>query len=183
MLASPANVNDFFNGTDFTGWNISSAGKWQVTGGAIIGHGSVDRAEFITSDLTAAAFHFKARVQVSGAGAWAEIAIRGDQREGGYTGVSLRLTPSDADGKAGVAEMVRYDAGQAGKRVAVSQAWSSEGIPVEITAKGGTVNVRLIGGSGANILGGEATDRTNFHFRVFGANAQVKITGLELKVE
>jgi putative heme-binding domain-containing protein len=178
MLASPANVNDFFTGSDLTHWAVSSAERWEVKAGEIIGRGSADRAEFITSDLTAESFRLRVQIAISGTGALAEIVLRGSHAEGGFAGVALRLG-------AGAPALLRYrtpgvppeieqlpHAGVLGKSVAV-----------EVLARGEKLRVLLDGQPLCELSEPALGTRTNFQFRVAGGDAELRIKDLALALE
>jgi putative heme-binding domain-containing protein len=175
MLASPANANDFFNGTDFTNWSVSSAAKWRVESGTIIGRGSEDRAEFITSELLAENFRLRAELALSGPGS-AEIVLRGSHAEGGFTGLTLRLSGT------GQLALLRYEKAGAPPAVEPLKASGRPG-PIEIAAHGEKLTVSMAGTPVAEIASTVLPPRTNFQFRVAGADTELRLKSLALSVE
>ena len=98
-----ANAADFFSGTDLARWIPSRPDAWRVEKGEILGHGNVDRAEFLTSDLVAENYRLTAQLELTGPDASAEIAFRGQQTDGGFQGCAFRLAT------AAPPSLVRYD--------------------------------------------------------------------------
>ncbi len=181
MLASAANVNDFFTGVDLAHWTLSSAKHWEVKNGAIIGRGSADRAEFITSDLTAENFRLRAELSLSGAAAVAEIALRGANAEGGFNGLALRLT-------SGKLALVRYAKPGEPPEVIEERAFSAGQAPVAFTLSSRgeklEVSAKSAEASWSKSLSEAAVGiRTNFHFQIAGRDAELRITGLSLALE
>lgn len=175
MLASPANANDFFNGADFTNWSLSSAAKWRIESGTVIGRGSDDRAEFLTSELTAENFRLRAELALNGPGS-AEIVLRGGNAEGGFTGVTLRLSGT------GQLALLRYRKAGAPPEVEPLKASGRAG-PIEIAAQGEKITITMAGAKVAELAAPDFAPRTNFQFRVAGSDTEMRLKSLSLAVE
>lgn len=177
LLLTPLNGNDFFSGTDLARWIPSRADAWRVENGEIIGHGSAARPEFLTSDMLGEDFRMRFEVRVTGANAAAEIVLRGQQGDGGFTGHALSI------GSSGPACVWRYQPGTLPVAAAVKSTESrGEWVEVEITARGAHVKILLAGKVAfeASDLPGAA--RTVPAFYVHGDGAEVRVKGITLEI-
>jgi hypothetical protein len=153
----------------------SSVNKWRVEQGTIIGRGSDDRAEFLTSELTAENFRLRAELALSGPGS-AEVILRGGNAEGGFTGVTLRI------GGTGQLALLRYRKAGAPPEIEQLKASGRPG-PLEVAAHGEKVTVSMAGAPVAEVDAAGFAPRTNFQFRVAGTDTEIRLKSLSLAVE
>lgn len=176
MLATPMNVNDFFNGTDLSRWHASSA-AWRVDNGEIVGRGNGKRPEFLVSDLSANDFRFTAQVQLSGVNPVAEIAIRGQEMDGSFQGTSLSF------GGAAPANLVKYRENQkpenvAGKMHVSSGVWT----PLEVVAQGSKLRVLLNGQEAFALDEAHGSPRSVLAFYILGNGAELRVRQPKLEL-
>ena len=162
-LVSTANLNDFNDDPGFERWNWSSRTAWKAENGVLTGHGSADRAEFITSDFVSDTYRLEMDVELTGADAVAEVAISGRE--------PLHLAPRE-----GLAAefQLHFLAGQRWHLIIDES-------PAEVFGEA----VRLTGGSERVTLSckDKATGpRTPFTFRITGAQSGIEIRNLRLSL-
>jgi putative heme-binding domain-containing protein len=178
ILATSANVNDFFNGADLARWIPSRGDAWRVENGEIVGHGNADRPEFLTSDMVAEDFRFTAKLRLTGQNATAEIAFRGQQVDGGFQGSAFRFGDDPLS-------LVTYAApSKPAPAPAMTAAPLAPGqwLACEILAKGASVKVLLNGTPALEINHSPGGDRTVFAFHVSGKDSELRLKDVHLEL-
>lgn len=85
-LITAVTASMVFNGTNLSGWD--QRGAWSVKGGVIEGR-SVQVPSSLISQMVAEDYTLKCQIRVTGEKAVAELAFRGDEPPGKFTGASL----------------------------------------------------------------------------------------------
>ncbi len=171
------NANDFFNGVDLANWVASKADAWRVEGGEIVGRGNAERAEFLTSDMAADDFRLSAQLRLSGAKAGAEIALRGQQTDGGFQGSALRISGGQPIGLASYSIPGKPLLGALLHTTFGRDEW----VPCEIIAKGRSVRVTLNGLPTVEINDSPGGTRSVLAFHVTGEGAELRIKNVKLE--
>lgn len=176
MLVTENNVNDFFSGVDLKTWHRSSA-AWQVEHGVLVGRGQAKTPEFLTSDMVAGNFRLTAQIRVTGDQAVAEIAFRGQERDGTFEGAALSF------GGAESVDLVKYPRAAApGKTPTPFRIPTGEWTRIQLIARGDAVELSVGEGDPIAIQGIPGEPRSVIAFHVLGAGAEVRIKDLALEL-
>jgi putative heme-binding domain-containing protein len=176
MLATPTNINDFFNGADLGRWYRSSE-KWKLADGEIVGQGAGKRPEFLVSDLAADNFRFSAQIKLTGKDAAAEIAVRGHERDGRFEGASLSFggnPPVNLWKYIGTAAPERLP----GKAIVPVGEW----VNCEVVASSDRLRISLNEKLAFDVTGTPGGNRTVFAFHLLGEGAELRIKQPKLEL-
>ncbi len=176
ILASPANVSDFFNGTDLTRWIPSRADAWRVENGEIVGKANGHDGVFLTSDMIAENFHFTAKVKLDGTAPVASCIVQGRLIDGMPTRALVQLGPKGIG-------LIGGDGSAADpKPLGANHLDWRDWITLDITASGSKTTVKVNNEAPIELqpADGIAHRRTEFGFLISGGDAVLHVKDVHL---
>ncbi len=176
MLATPANVNDFFNRGDLTGWR-ALGGAWKVENGAILGREEAIEPASLRSDMLLRDFRFTAQIRLSGPAVAVEIAFRGVHGKQGFHGAALSF------GGRAPANVWLYRGARPGSVpggvVVAPDTW----VPLEILARGSNARVSLNGRKAFDLHELPGDPRSALAFYMLGEGALLAVKDLKIELD
>lgn len=175
MLATAANVNDVFNGSDLSRWHASDADAWRINNGYLVGVAGRKLVRSLISDMVLRDFKLTAKIKVTGLNPAAEIVLRGEVGSQTWSGWSLSLGPPSQP------NLWRYLPGRTPERIVSNTAVKLyDWVPVEVTAKGESLDVVLYEQPVFHVATPDMR-RTILGFYIFGESAELRVK--DVKVE
>jgi hypothetical protein len=175
MLLTPANANDFFNGSDLRNWTPPN-NAWRVENGELIGRGRAEAPAVLASEMVVGDYKLSAQVRATGDDAAAEIVLAGERDKTSFHGLTLGF-----GGPSALALWEYRAATEATARAGSKAMGDGQWHALEIVRKAGRLTVSVDGKMEFEIEDPRHRRQVRPSFHLLGKDAELRVRGLRIE--